>query len=326
MTGKKTVKSRFLELLEQNKGVTLSGEKIAGELNCTRAAVCKAAKALREEGYDIEAGSNRGYRLSPDSNLLAEEGIRPLLHKPEVYLKVYPETDSTNGKAKQAAMAGKAEAGSAVLAGSQSAGRGRRGRDFYSPSDTGLYLSVVLKPRGSLQESLLLTTQAAVAVHRAVRLVTGISLDIKWVNDLYFQGKKVCGILTEAVTDFESGEIQFAVVGIGLNLYVPEEGFPPELEGIAGALYTAREEAENVSRNRLAAEIINCLLEETKEPVLPPDYVKYNMVPGRWVRILDGKESRRVLALGICSDGRLEVQEEDGIRRILSYGDISLNV
>ena len=89
----------------------------------------------------------------------------------------------------------------------------------------------------------------------------GISLDIKWVNDLYYQGKKVCGILTEAVTDFESGEIQFAVVGLGLTLYEPENGFPPELTDIAGALYKHCQEAVAVNRNQLAAAIVNCLLE-----------------------------------------------------------------
>ena len=321
-----SVKSRLLELLEQNRGITISGEQMARELDCTRAAVWKAVKALQQEGYEIEAGPNKGYMLSEDNNILAEEGIRPLLRQPEVYLKLYQETDSTNRAAKQAAIAGKAGHGSVILACGQSCGRGRRGRSFYSPSQAGLYLSVILQPQGNLRESLLLTTDAAVAVYKAVRKITGIELDIKWVNDLYYKGKKVCGILTEAITDFESGEIQYAVVGIGLNLYEEEGGYPPELRGIAGGLYRNQREAEGVNRNRLAAEIVNCLLDETRELKLLPEYLDRNMVPGQRIQILDGQQSRSAYAVAICQDGRLKVREEDGSETLLAYGEISVIV
>ena len=321
-----SVKSRLLELLEQNRGITISGEQMARELDCTRAAVWKAVKALQQEGYEIEAGPNKGYMLSEDNNILAEEGIRPLLRQPEVYLKLYQETDSTNRAAKQAAIAGEAGHGSVILACGQSCGRGRRGRSFYSPSQAGLYLSVILQPQGNLRESLLLTTEAAVAVYKAVRKVTGIELDIKWVNDLYYKGKKVCGILTEAITDFESGEIQYAVVGIGLNLYEEEGGYPPELRGITGGLYRNQREAEGVNRNRLAAEIVNCLLDETRELKLLPEYLDRNMVPGHRIQILDGQQSRSAYAVAICQDGRLKVREEDGSETLLAYGEISVIV
>lgn len=321
-----SVKSRLLELLEQNRGITISGEQMARELDCTRAAVWKAVKALQQEGYEIEAGPNKGYMLSEDNNILAEEGIRPLLRQPEVYLKLYQETDSTNRAAKQAAIAGEAGHGSVILACGQSCGRGRRGRSFYSPSQAGLYLSVILQPQGNLRESLLLTTEAAVAVYKAVRKITGIELDIKWVNDLYYKGKKVCGILTEAITDFESGEIQYAVVGIGLNLYEEEGGYPPELRGIAGGLYRNQREAEGVNRNRLAAEIVNCLLDETRELKLLPEYLDRNMIPGHRIQILDGQQSRSAYAVAICQDGRLKVREEDGSETLLAYGEVSVIV
>lgn len=321
-----SVKSRLLELLEQNRGITISGEQMARELDCTRAAVWKAVKALQQEGYEIEAGPNKGYMLSEDNNILAEEGIRPLLRQPEVYLKLYQETDSTNRAAKQAAIAGEAGHGSVILACGQSCGRGRRGRSFYSPSQAGLYLSVILQPQGNLRESLLLTTEAAVAVYKAVRKVTGIELDIKWVNDLYYKGKKVCGILTEAITDFESGEIQYAVVGIGLNLYEEEGGYPPELREIAGGLYRNQREAEDVNRNRLAAEIVNCLLDETRELKLLPEYLDRNMIPGHRIQILDGQQSHSAYAVAICQDGRLKVREEDGSETLLAYGEISVIV
>ena len=320
-----TVKSRLLELLEQHKGETLSGEALAGELQCTRAAVWKAVKALREEGYAIEAGTNRGYMLSRDSNRLSVEGIRLYLNQPDVYLKLYREAESTNQLAKQAAVSGEAGHGSFVIAQQQTAGRGRRGRSFYSPEDAGLYLSVVLEPKGeTLQESLLLTTVAAVAVYKAVQKVCGISLDIKWVNDLYFHGRKVCGILTEAITDFESGNIEYAIVGIGLNLYCAAVGYPEELQGIAGALYPDETSASGIDRNLLTAEIVNFLLEETAHLKLSSVYVEHNMIPGREITIMDGSRRRHARALDICPDGCLRVEEEDGTISVLSYGEVSV--
>ena len=200
-----TVKSSLLEMLEKNKGEVLSGERIAGTLGCTRAAVWKAVKSLREEGYHIEAGPNKGYMLAKDTNRLSQEGIRLFLDDPDVRIDIYDELESTNQTAKKEAMMGEAGHGAFVIARSQTAGRGRRGREFYSPADAGLYMSVILKPQGTIHDSLLITTAAAVAVYRAVEQICGIRLDIKWVNDLFYQGRKVCGILTEAVTDFESG-------------------------------------------------------------------------------------------------------------------------
>ena len=319
-----TVKSKLLGLLEQQKGNVLSGEKLAEELSCTRAAIWKAVKSLREEGYIIEAGQNKGYMLVKDSHRLSCEAIQPFLNLKEVYMQVYPEIDSTNKAAKQAAVNGRAEHGSFVLAARQTAGRGRRGRSFYSPEDAGIYLSVILEPQGNLQENLLLTAEAAVAVYKAVKEVTGIELDIKWVNDLYYHGKKVCGILTEAITDFESGNIEFAIVGIGLNLYETAEGYPEELQGIAGGLFTDRDNASELDRNRIVAAIINNLLIETQEIQLPKEYIDQNIVPGKKIQIRDGEHVREAQALEICQDGRLKVREMDGTESMLSYGEISI--
>ena len=148
-----TVKSSLLEMLEKNKGEILSGESIAGELGCTRAAVWKAVKSLREEGYHIEAGPNKGYMLAKDTNRLSQEGIRLLLDDPKVKIDIYDELESTNQTAKKEAMMGEAGHGAFVIARSQTAGRGRRGREFYSPADTGLYMSVILKPQGTIHDS-----------------------------------------------------------------------------------------------------------------------------------------------------------------------------
>ena len=308
-----TVKSRLLELLEQHKGETLSGEDIGRELSCTRAAVWKAVNSLRQEGYPIEAGPNKGYMLARESNLISAEGIRLFLEDPQVEIKIFDAISSTNLEARQLAVSGMAGHGSFVVAMEQTAGRGRRGREFYSPKGSGIYLSVILEPKGTLEGSLLITTAAATAVYKAVKEVCGVKLGIKWVNDLYKDNRKVCGILTEAVTDFESGNIEFAIVGIGLNLYVEQEQFPKELQEIA-------------DRNRLAAQIVNYLLEETRELKLSEEYVEHNIVPGNEITITDNKSSRSARALAICPDGKLLVQETDGTQSKLAFGEISIKI
>ena len=317
-----TVRSRLLELLEQHKGETLSGENLAEQLGCTRAAVWKGIHALREEGYRIEAGPNRGYCLSPDTNRLSAEGVRLHLRYPDVEVQVMDETDSTNRVARNAAEQG-APHGSVYIARRQNKGRGRRGRSFYSP-EGGLYLSIVLRPRTSLTDSLLLTTSAATAVFRAVRDVCGKELDIKWVNDLYYHDRKVTGILTEAVTDFESGAIESVVVGIGLNLYLDPANLPPELAGIAGPIFDDREAYERMDINRLAAQITSELVDEAQEPRLSREYVEHNMIPGKRIRIIDGERTRTADALRICPDGRLCVRESDGSETNLLFGEVSI--
>ena len=153
-----------------------------------------------------------------------EEGIRLYLDHPDVPVKIYRELDSTNRAAKEAAFSGEAGHGALILARRQKSGRGRRGRSFYSPENAGLYMSIVLRPDRTLKEGLLITTAAATAVCRAVKKICGIDLGIKWVNDLYFHNKKVCGILTEAVYRLlKAGTLSLQFVGIGLNLYMPED-------------------------------------------------------------------------------------------------------
>lgn len=321
-----TVKSRLLELLEKHKGETLSGEDIGRELSCTRAAVWKAVNSLRKEGYSIEAGPNKGYMLARESNLISAEGIRLFLKNPQVEIKIFDEISSTNLEAKQLAVSGKAGHGSFVVAMEQTAGRGRRGREFYSPKGSGIYLSIILEPQGTLEGSLLITTAAATAVYKAVKEVCGVELGIKWVNDLYKDNRKVCGILTEAVTDFESGNIEYAIVGIGLNLYVEQDAFPAELQGIAGGIYEDEQSAQIADRNRLAAQIVNQLLEETRELKLSDEYVEHNIVPGNEITIIDNKSSRSASAIAICSDGKLLVQEADGTENRLSFGEISIKI
>lgn len=316
-------KSKLLEMLEKNRGVCQSGEKLAQQLGVSRAAVWKAIKQLREEGYEICAVTNKGYTLTEGNDILSSEAIRCFLEHGEAEVQVFQEISSTSQVLKQMAMEKKLPHGSVVAANCQNQGKGRKGRRFYSPGNSGLYLSVLLYPQKTAGESLTITAAAAVAVCRAVETCCGKTLGIKWVNDLYLHEKKVCGILTEAVTDFETGDIEFAVVGIGLNLYEPEGGFPGELAGKAGNIL---QRDENVDRNRLAGCIVNELLKEIEKNEIPKEYIQKNIVPGRWILIRQGETSRRVKAERILEDGRLLVIREDGEKELLQNGDVSLEL
>ncbi len=175
---------------------------------------------LQGQGHAIEAVQNKGYTLRPESDVLSEQGVRLYLRHSLPRVVVEQTLISTNLTAKQLAAEG-APHGTLVAANHQTGGRGRRGRSFASPPGTGLYLSMVLRRALPMQNAVLVTSAAAVAVCRAVEAVSGKRLGIKWVNDLYFYGKKCCGILTEAAADVESGGLEHLVVGIGVNLYEP---------------------------------------------------------------------------------------------------------
>ena len=131
-------------------------------------------------------------------------------------------------------------------------------------------------------------------------------------------------MLLEAVTDFESGNIEFAVVGIGLNLYAPEDGFPEEIQGTAGALFGGRKEAEHINCSLLVAEIVNQLLMEAETPELSREYTENNIIPGNMIVITDGTRTREAYAKTIAPDGRLLVREQDGSETLLSYGEVSV--
>ena len=316
-----SIKTELLAELTAHKGECMSGELLGERLHCTRAAVWKGIKALREEGYTILAGTNRGYVLTDVSRELCADGIRARLQKRDVPGTVLEVTASTNRAAKQAALSDGAPHGAVIAARCQTEGAGRRGRRFYSPAESGIYFSVVLRPEKGVQDSLLLTTAAAVAVCRAVEDLFDKKLSIKWMNDLYYNGKKAGGILTEAVSDFETGNLEFVVVGIGLNLYEPQNGFPEELKERATAILPRERKAD---RNLLIASVVNALLEEACRNAISPLYRQRNIVPGHRVRVVTSHREYEAQALKILSDGRLEVRDEKGKKEALAFGDISI--
>jgi BirA family biotin operon repressor/biotin-[acetyl-CoA-carboxylase] ligase len=202
-----TTRQALLQALSAAEGAYISGQQLAQQLGVSRAAVHKAAAALTAQGYALEAASRRGYRLLGGDPFCAEAlGAYP------APVQLYDTLESTNRTAKLLALEGAAH-GTLVLAGGQTAGRGRLGRSFASPAGKGVYCSVVLRPPLPAANAQTATIGAAVAVCRAVRTLCGLELAIKWVNDLYYKGKKVCGILTEAGTDLESGQLEWWALG-----------------------------------------------------------------------------------------------------------------
>ena len=325
MNTKKTI----LELLEQHRGESVSGEYLASILNLSRNAVWKAIRELRKDGYNIMAGTNKGYCLSEENDIISVQGIKPFLSRnSRLYaekIHIYKSLESTNKTAKEMAIAG-AEHGEIVIADHQTSGRGRYSRNFFSPSGGGLYISMILHPESLRFEHVTsVTVLAAVAVCEAIEAISGKKPKIKWVNDIFMDDKKVCGILTEAVTDFESGNLAWIVLGIGINVNTRTEEFPPELQSIATSIYPKGNSSG--ARNQLAAEIINRILGFSTPPVeadIVREYRKRLMILGKKITVIQGQADYQATALDVDDAGHLIVEKEDGEILTLSSGEISI--
>ena len=327
----KNTKDALLVLFEQNKGRYFSGEEIAETLSVSRAAVWKAVESLRSDGYAIEAVKSRGYCLSPDTDIVSAQGVGKYLRADlDLDFEVYEEVTSTNTLLKEKAAAGARE-GTVIIANSQTGGKGRLGRSFYSPLNTGLYISILLRPSDMpAQEALKMTTMSAVAACRAIEAVLPENEkdrpQIKWVNDIYFHGRKVVGILTEAAMSMENGNLEYAVPGIGFNVYLPEGGFPEEIKDIAGAVLS---EKIPDAKNRIAAEFLNqffAIYRSSDHGGYEAEYKERSLVLGKQVDVIPtgGGKTRRGKVLDITDDCNLLVEFPDKTTEILSSGEVSV--
>ena len=321
-----STKNYVLEMLENNRGQNISGAYMAEKLNVTRNAVWKAVKELEKEGYRIEATTNKGYCLFDDNDILSVFGMLPFLSDKETADKIHihASLESTNNTAKQLAISGAAH-GTVVISDCQTAGKGRYGRSFFSLPGHGIYMSCILSPanRHWTSTPTLLTSYAAVSVCKAIEELTKKKPQIKWVNDIFLNGKKICGILTEAVTDFESGAIQWAVVGIGINFNAAKTDFPEELREIVGSVFS--EGRPCVTRNRLTAEIINHMIAfedqfDKKETL--DEYKKRLMMLGKKITVTGSNETYEAVAIDVDDAGRLIVKKDSGEILALSAGEI----
>ena len=273
------VKDELLSmLLKEPEGI--SGSLLAERIGCSRMAISKSASALAEEGYAITVSRGGGYRLGR-TDILSQPVLDHVFSMP-VYFRTC--CRSTMTEAKDLVNKG-AEAPFAVVAARQEGGRGRLGRSFFSP-EGGVYISIVL-PGVSVPDPDLLTTSACLAVVRAIESLTGIGCAIKWVNDIYIDGRKAVGILTEGSSHWETGVLESAVVGIGINISTVE--FPGELNQKAGSVFLAPG-----LRNKLAGRVLSHLFTLT-QPVEPAslmeEYKRRCIVLGKMVRFqLQGQE------------------------------------
>ena len=319
---------QVLALLRQAGDQYVSGEKMSEELGVSRAAVWKDIEALRQEGYQIDSVTRRGYRLVSGPNSLTRGEILPWLRSQESKdrLIVLDTVDSTNTYAKKLGME-KGLDGTAVVANEQTGGKGRKGRSFLSPKDSGIYLSLLYRPSIPPARALNLTAYVAVAICDGIEAACGVRPGIKWTNDIVLGGKKLAGILTEMSVEGETGTLQYIVTGIGVNVLQKKEDFPPELQPVATSL--AIELGEPVNRGRLAAEMINAL-ETMYHTWLTGGgnyWQKYHdscLTLGKEVRLIGTKGERTAFAEGLDPDFGLIVRYPDGSVETITAGDVSV--
>ena len=306
---------RILHFFAEHEGEYLSGETLAKNLDISRAAVWKVIKKLTDQGHTIDSQHHVGYRYQ-SGKVLSVPMIRQLAHS-DWQIKLFDVIDSTNTYAKEALTRGDITKPTMIIANQQIGGRGRLGRTFVSPADTGLYISFALPlPVGTSVVPGLLTTGTAVAVSRAIKKTIGIELDFKWVNDLLFKNRKVGGILTEAVMDFESQQVSAIVVGIGLNLQQPQN-LDAMLTNKVGGMVEHLTVSRNVIVATLFDEFVKLYAEYTDGSFLMA-YRQRNIVINQTVTVKYGKELVTGIAKAIDEQGQLLADTGDVIRTINS--------
>ena len=361
-----TTKEKVLKMLADAKGQAVSGETLAAECGVSRAAVWKAVNALREAGNSIEGTTNGGYVLADNdvfsAQIFSETFSTRFPELSDCHIECFKEIDSTNTYAKRVLAecgnlrgtdgelteAGRKFHRAVIVAESQTAGRGRLGRTFVSPEKTGIYISVIYAPKGGITNPARLTACAAVAICRAIKKIfsensiTGVEPQIKWINDIFVGGKKVCGVLAEGVANFESGMIESAVVGMGINIKNNRTAFEGDLADIVGTLEEAvlqsspDTQATSFSRVQVATEIAGQVLKIFEEDASSPDahkeiikeYKEESFLIGRELTVYpligDEKTAYKATATDIDENAGLVVKLADGSFRTLSSGEVTL--
>lgn len=239
-------------------------------------------------------------------------------------IKIFNELGSTNTYLKKIGSNGEKE-NKLVIALSQTGGRGRMGRSFYSPNDTGIYFSLLIHPEFSAEKSLFLTVMSAVSVAETVMKYNKNDVKIKWVNDIYIDGKKVCGILTEGAVN-SNKKLDYAVVGIGINVIAPENGFPDDIKDIATAIFPGN--TEEYIKEKIVADVVNRFFSmyngDDKDYIRR--YKEYSYLTGKEINIISGDSTRPATVIDITDDCHLLVRNENGEIEEISSGDVSVRL
>ena len=319
------MKEEILRLLRSADGY-ISGQELCNRFGVSRTAVWKAINQLKEAGYEIEAQQNKGYRLMAAPDLMTEAEIKSLMHTNWVAKEVlyFDTIDSTNTKAQELAEKGY-PSGTLVVADKQESGKGRRGRSWVSPSGTGIFMTLMIKPDINPNNASMLTLVAALAVAKAITSVTGEEALIKWPNDIVVNGKKVCGILTEMNAQFDY--INHIVVGIGINVH--NESFPEEISQMASSLMIEAG-GKRFHRAQIIAETMSyfeqyydTFLKTQDLSALVREYDELLVNRNKSVRVLDPKEPFDGKAMGITPKGELIVDTWES-RKLVSSGEVSV--
>lgn len=319
------MKEEILRLLRSADGY-ISGQELCNRFGVSRTAVWKAINQLKEAGYEIEAQQNKGYRLMAAPDLMTEAEIKSLMHTEWVAKEVlyFDTIDSTNIKAQELAEKGY-PSGTLVVADKQESGKGRRGRSWVSPSGTGIFMTLMIKPDINPNNASMLTLVAALAVAKAITSVTGEEALIKWPNDIVVNGKKVCGILTEMNAQFDY--INHIVVGIGINVH--NESFPEEISQMASSLMIEAG-GKRFHRAQIISETMSyfeqyydTFLKTQDLSALVREYDELLVNRNKSVRVLDPKEPFDGKAMGITPKGELIVDTWES-RKLVSSGEVSV--
>lgn len=319
------MKEEILRLLRSADGY-ISGQELCNRFGVSRTAVWKAINQLKEAGYEIEAQQNKGYKLMAAPDLMTEAEIKSLMHTDWVAKEVlyFDTIDSTNTKAQELAEKGY-PSGTLVVADKQESGKGRRGRSWVSPSGTGIFMTLMIKPDINPNNASMLTLVAALAVAKAITSVTGEEALIKWPNDIVVNGKKVCGILTEMNAQFDY--INHIVVGIGINVH--NESFPEEINQMASSLMIEAG-GKRFHRAQIIAETMSyfeqyydTFLKTQDLSALVREYDELLVNRNKSVRVLDPKEPFDGKAMGITPKGELIVDTWES-RKLVSSGEVSV--
>ena len=319
------MKEKVLKVLMQTEGY-VSGQSLCRELNVSRTAVWKCINQLKEEGYVIDAVTNKGYCLRQSPDVINAEAVKSRLHtkfwgQETVF---FEETDSTNNVIKRMAEEGAAH-GTLAIAEIQTAGRGRRGRQWASPKGNGIWMSFLLRPEILPQNASMLTLVTALAVRQAIFKVCQLPVLIKWPNDIVIGGRRVCGMLTEMSAELEW--VHYVVIGIGINVNMEE--FPEEIRETATSL---RMECERkINRSSLIAAFGEAFEEYYKQfmktgdlSLLMEEYNQYLVNCGKKVKIIDPAGEYTGVSAGINAQGELLVTDEEGSLRTVRSGEVSV--
>ena len=320
-----SIKTKILKVLRGTKDY-ISGQELCEQLGVSRTAVWKYMKQLKEEGYEIQAVQNKGYRLVEVPDVLGESEIKSRMNTRwagrEVYF--YEEIDSTNTQAKRLAEEG-AVSGTLVVSDCQTKGKGRRGRVWESPKGTALYMTLMIRPQIRPERASMLTLVIGLSVVQAIRNVLKVEVGIKWPNDVVLNKKKLVGILTEMNAQMDY--IEYLVLGVGINANTKE--FPPEIQDKATSLQI--ELGYPVNRAELVAETMKCfenyyeIFEKTQDlSGLMEAYQEVLVNYNQPVRVLDPGNEYSGIARGINELGELLVERENGVVETVYAGEVSV--